>query len=131
MTMSPVLMPRPMPPHVPTRIEPPGAQSEQLLDDDRDARRAHAARLDADGHALVRSGVAEQAAMGVDLAGRRRVRRRTSPRSRWRGSDRPAGGRSGRSPRARREGGSAASGCLPDRTAIAAAPRSLAGPTGF
>ena len=48
--------------------QPFGAETEQFLDDDRYARRAHSGRLNAHWHALVRPGVAEKAAVAVHLA---------------------------------------------------------------
>ena len=84
------------------------AQVEQLLHDDRERRRAHAARLDADGLALVRARVAQQRAVLGDQPGARRGRRRTARRSSSPGRDRRAAARVERSRRSRRGDGSVA-----------------------
>ena len=85
------------------------AELDQLLEDDRRARAAHAGALHRDRLALPGAGEAEQAALAVSLHGRRRS---TSRRCTWRAAGRREGEQPRRTRRARRGRGSAWRGTL-------------------
>ena len=85
------------------------AELDQLLEDDRRARAAHAGALHRDRLALVGAGVAEQPALARSAARRRRGRSR---RCTWRAAGRREAGRPRRTRRARRGCGSAWRGTL-------------------